>query len=607
MVWKGINMEFEFNFGEQQISKGQPLDPTLYASVPGTVQQLSKEELVFMDHQNGQNHVMTMQVLQAMGLTQQFKPMHEHIQAIEANISELRGQAAAIDKVLGFLKNKDLIISDQQWLDQIKNKYSEGRKIPHAGMVIRTCQRPDNLQRLIESFSNYIQTHGGDDTVMVFDDSSDLKSQEANQKICQAAKINVKYHGSSWQQQFITMLKDQFVGAEKQIDWLLAEKQGFTGGRVWNLALLALAGKKFSFYDDDYLIQPRKAEQYNPHEVNLADQVALDVGFGLSVRDIKEKSQQIDQPVLESMLQACGDYFGHWLAHDDAISASSLYGWRLMDLSRLDEASVIKSTGNGTWGSPRAESNYWLYLLKGQQRDAFWQDRETYLDNIEASNLLHYSPNFQALSCSNFAPSAIDNSTFTPFVMPINKNEDHFFNCMMMGCYPNQVSLHFPFMMGHIQTSKRDRSSFNHVARRPNFNNFVADYVFSILGNIYTKDVNVRYKSIQAAIDDLRTSSDQDLANRLNEYMTKTRSNLVLSLQNIMDEVPDAPIYWQADVREIIQANGKAVKSSQAPVLTDWNESMDTEACVAKARHDLREVVEAMEVWPKLWAFCQTQ
>ena len=600
-------MEFEFNFGEQQISKPVPVDSTLYASVAGTVQQLSAEELVFMEHQTGQNHVMTMQVLQAMGLTQQFKPMHEHIQVIEANIAELKGQTAAIDKVLGFLKNKGLIISQDQWLNKIKKVEAKDREIPYAGMVIRTCQRPDNLQRLLESYANYIQTHGGDANVLVFDDSGDQKSQDANQKICQAAKVNVKYHGSSWQQQFITMLKEQFVGAKKQIDWLLAEKNGFTGGRVWNLALLALAGKKFSFYDDDYLIQPRKAEKYNVHEVDLAEQVALDVGFGLSVRDIKEKSKQIDEPVLKIMEDACGEYFGHWLAQDPIKATSSLYGWRLMDLDRLNENSVIKSTGNGTWGSPRAESNYWLYLLKGEQREAFWQDRDTYLDNIEASHLLHYSSNCQALACSNFAPSSIDNSTFTPFVMPINKNEDHFFNCMMMGCYPDQVSLHFPFMMGHIQTSKRDRSSFNHVARRPNFNNFVADYVFSILGNIFTKDANVRYESIQASINDLRTSSDQDLANRLNEYMTKTRSNLVLSLQNIMDEVPDAPIYWQADVREIIQANGKAVKSRQAPVLTDWDESMDTAACVAKARHDLREVVEAMGVWPKLWAFCQGQ
>ncbi len=162
-------------------------------------------------------------------------------------------------------------------------------------------------------------------------------------------------------------------------------------------------------------------------------------------------------------------------------------------------------------------------------------------------------------------------------------------------------------MMGHIQTSKRERSGFNHIARRPNFNNFVADYVFSILNNIYTNDVNIRYASIKASIDDLRSSSDQSLMNRLNEYMTKTRSNLVHSLQEIYDEVPNAPIYWQADVREIIQANGKAVKTNQAPVLTDWDESMDAQACVAKARHDLKEIVSAMEVWPKLWAFCLGQ
>ncbi|MFC3193141.1 glycosyltransferase family 2 protein [Marinicella sediminis] len=601
-------MEFEFNFGEQTIRTGQPMDPTLYASVSGTVQQLSKEELVFLEHHSGTNHIMTLQVLQAMGLTQQFKPMHEHINAIEQNIPALKGQAQAIEKVLGFLKNKSLIISEEQWLERIKTGHQRSRDIPTAGVVIRTCQRPDNLQRLLESMTTYVNRHDNQETtVLVFDDSPDNPSQEANQKVCQAAKINVKYHGASWQSQFIAMLNQQFPDDQQEINWLLGEKNGFTGGRVWNLALLALAGKKFAFFDDDYLIQPRKAEQYSEQLINLAEDAPLNVGFGLNIRDIKAKSEDVETDVLEQMMNACGDHFGHWLSSHDEMQHQSLYGWRLMDLERLNNRSLIKSTGNGTWGSPRAESNYWLYLLTGEQREAFWQDRETYLDNIEASHLLHYSPEFMAMSCSNFAPSTIDNSTLTPFVMPINKNEDHFFNCMMKACYPDQVSLHFPYMMGHIQTSKRDRSSFNHIARRPNFNNFVADYVLSILNNIHSLDENVRYESIRAAINDLRTSTDKDLANRLTEYMTKTRSDLVCSLQNILDEVPDAPIYWQADVREIIQANGKAVKSNQAPVLTDWDESMDHEACLAKARHDLREVVDAMQVWPKLWAFCQGQ
>ncbi len=604
-------MEFEFNFGEQQISKAEPLDPTLYASVSGTVQQLSKEELVFMDHQNGENHVMTMQVLQAMGLTQQFKPMHEHVGAIEANLPDLKGQKAAIEKVLGFLKDKGLLISADDWLTKIKQQHSNPRNVSYAGMVIRTCQRPDNLQRLLESLVAYNESSNNqestNETVLVFDDSPDTKSQEANQKICQNSQLNVKYHGHSWQKQFVNMLKDEFEQDQSTIDWLLSEREGFTGGRVWNLALLVLAGKKFSFYDDDYLIQPRKASKYDDQQINLADHSSLDVGFALSVRDIKAKSEVIGEPVLEQMIAACGNHFGHWLAQEETVKPTSLYGWRLMDLDRLNENSMVKSTCNGTWGSPRAESNYWLYLLEGEQREEFWQDRETYLENIEASHLMHYSPSYQALHLSNFSPSTIDNSTLTPFVMPINKNEDHFFNCMMMGCYPDQVSLHFPFMMGHIQVSKRDRSSFNHIARRPNFNSFVADYVSSIFSNIYSRDVNARYASIKASIEDLRTGSDQALANRLQEYMTKTRSDLVMSLQNITDQVPDAPIYWQADVREIIQANGKAIKSNQSPVLSDWDETMDLESCIAKVRHDLKEVVVAMEVWPKLWAFCLGQ
>lgn len=600
-------MEFEFNFGEQQLSKPEPIDPTLFASVPGTVQQLSMDELVFMDHHSGENHVMTMQVLQALGLTQQFKPMHEHIKMIEANVPELKGQKVAIDKVLGFLKNKRLIISAEQWLNEIKSKAVDTRSVSYAGMVIRTCERPDNLQRLLASLQSYLSNHNANEVVFVFDDSSDTKSQEATQKVCQASPLNVKYHGQSWQKQFITMLKDEFKADSKIIDWLLAEREGFTGGRVWNLALLAMAGKKFSFYDDDFLIQPRKAEAYDDKEINLADYESLSVGFGLSVRDLKNKSEIIEEPVFNEMVDACGEPLGAWLNKNDEVKPSVMYGWRLIDLERLHNGSMIKSTGNGTWGSPRAESNYWLYLLKDEQREAFWKDRETYLENIEASHLMHYSPNFQALQCSNFAPSTIDNSTLTPFVMPVNKNEDHFFNCMMMGCYPDQVSLHFPFMMGHIQTSNRDRSSFNHIARRPNFNSFVADYVASIFTNIHSHDVSSRYQSIKAAIEDLTTCSDQALANRLMEYMTKTRSDLVRSLQDIMDEVPDAPIYWQADVREMIQANGKAIKSNQSPVLSDWDESMDLESCIAKVRHDLKEVTDAMAVWPKLWAFCLGQ
>ena len=476
----------------------------------------------------------------------------------------------------------------------------------HATLV-RTCDRPEHLSRLLESLEQYQSAQGSKHEVLVFDDSNDPKLAQESEQYCNQSKLKVTYHGAAWQKQFVAMLEKEFPNDTKEINWLLSAQEGFTGGRVWNLALLTLAGKKFTFFDDDFLMQPRQTESAQLKQIDLLSQGELGVDFGLNVREIKKASEEYSEDLLSDMVDACGATFGSWLSEKQDMQASPLYGLRLRDLLRLNPGTKIKTTCNGTWGSPRAESNYWLYQLKGEQREAFWKDRETYLDNIEASHLLHYAPRYQAMDLAHFAPSSIDNSELTPFSMPLNKNEDHFFNALLSACYPDQVSLHFPMMLGHLQTSRRDRSSFNHIAQRPNFNRFVADYALSVAPRLLSKDPESRLLSVASALDDLRSSDDQMLEMRLREYMTKVRSDLVNNLQQISAEVPDAPIYWQADVRELLQANGNAVRENDVPVLRDWPDGLDMAACLAKARFDLNEIASAMRVWPELWQFCRTQ
>ncbi|MCX7544069.1 hypothetical protein [Marinicella gelatinilytica] len=600
-------MEFEFNFGEQQLTPQAPQDNTLYASVDGIAQQLDKDELVFMDYETGHNHVMTLQVLQAMGLTQQFRPLHEHVQQIAAAIPELKNQRQAIEKVLQFLINKKLIISADDWLNDLSKADSQQHQAPYAGMVVRTCDRPEHLSRLLDSLNNYQKQHNSQHPVLVFDDSRNEKNRIENEKNCQKSALQVTYHGVSWQQQFIAMLQKEWPEDSQKIEWLLKPHTGFTGGRVWNLALLALAGKRFSFFDDDYLIQARCTQQSNPKLINLSDELPLSVQFGLTVRDIKEKSQEYPHDLLQDMVGACGQSFGQWLTAHPELSTTSLYGLRLMDLNRITNNSPIKATGNGTWGSPRAAGNYWLYLLNKEQREAFWQDRETYLDNIEASQLLHYSDNYQVLRKANFAPSTIDNGEFTPFAMPFGTNEDYFFVSITEVCYPDNVSIQFPMMMGHIQTEDRERSQLNHIARRPGLNTFVADYLTSVAHHFYGQNAQQRFANARAAIADLIHNPDQMLINRLREYLSRTRSQLIHQLQNIMAEVDNPPIYWQADVKELIEANGSAIKSNEPPLLSGWPDDLDEAACVELLRSDLMDIVDAMDVWPKLWDFCRAQ
>jgi hypothetical protein len=600
-------MDFEFNFGQQTVSQGVSRNEKIYASVAGVAIPLSHEELVFMDRETGKNTVMTHQVLHALSLCQQFKPMHEHIVTISQNIPELKSQTKAVEQVTKYLIKNNLLVEDIHWKQQLAIAEPQ-QKIAEAGIVVRSCDRPQQLKQMLDSLVNYQKKFNTKFQIQIYDDSSSEKHEKELERVCSDLKneLNIHFYGAAWQKQFITMLKTEFDNLHQDIDWLLAPKMDkFTGGRVWNFALLNNAGKKFLFFDDDYLFEPRVLSQ-NTNKVDLTDKLDLNVGFALSLSDIKNQSISYDKDVLKDMLNSCGQTVGNWVSTCD-VELSDLNHLNLIELNRVSSNSVIKSTGNGTWGSPRANSNYWLYFLEGEQKQEFWKTRETYLENIEASNLLHYSMGFDFLSISKFSPSAIDNSTMTPFAYPINRVEDHFFNALMLFCYPNQVSLHYPVMMGHIQTSKRVRSSSNHIARRPNFNKFVADYALTLIQSTDAQSPELRLKTIAKYVAGLADASDQSIHNRLKEYLSQIRSDLVLTMQQQMAKSSDAPIYWQADVRELIEANGKAVLENDAPVLDDWDPNLTSQECIDQARLELQEVSSAMEVWPEIWNFCKTK
>ncbi len=600
-------MDFEFNLGEFNLSQAQPQDNTLYASLSGSMAQVSNEEVIFMPADGLNNQVMTMDVMHAMSLTSHFLPLHAHVQQIEQMIPKLKNQRGAIQSVLELLKKNRLLLSESDWLEHLLSDVKE-RQVPSAGVVIRTCNRPDCLTRILESLATYQEKFKRNDAILVFDDSADPAMQEKNRKVCVSQKnLRIQHFGESWQNQFIGMLKEAFPQHAEAVDWLLAERDEFSAGRVWNFALLSLAGKKFAFYDDDYLIQPRAVSHPHAEWLDLSDAVDLQVEFGLNVRDIKNQCEESEVDVLGEMLDACGQSFGQWLRGRSLQQIESLQGQSIFEMQRLESNGVIKTTGNGTWGSPRAQSNYWLYFLKGTQRESFWKDRETYLSNIEAAHLLHYSPQWQALSMTRFAPSAIDNSALTPFSMPVNKNEDHFFNALMLFCYPQQVSLHHPVMMGHIQDSARKRSQMNHLAMRPNFNKFVADFLLTQLDSCHSQEPTVRMQAMAQVLHELMTASDAFLIQTMNQYITKVRADLVAALQAEFIAAEDAPIYWKADVKELIEANGKALVGQTLPRLSDWPDEWDDARCLECLRQDVQPIAQALEVWPQLWAFCASK
>ena len=89
--------------------------------------------------------------------------------------------------------------------------------------------------------------------IQIFDDSNNEKIEEEFESICLEFKkeLNITFFNKAWQKQFIKMLKNEFSKDTDIIDWLLTKNNNlYSGGRVWNFALLNNAGKKFLFFDD---------------------------------------------------------------------------------------------------------------------------------------------------------------------------------------------------------------------------------------------------------------------------------------------------------------------------------------------------------------------
>ena len=149
-------MDFEFNFGQSTVQQGVKKNEKRYASVAGVAVPLSGEELAFLNRENGENQVMTHEVLHALSLCQEFKPLHDHINTIMNNIPQLKNQTAAVEKVTEFLIKNQLLIEDKDWLESI-SKSGQQSQIQSAGLVVRTCDRPNQLERMLKSLEIFME------------------------------------------------------------------------------------------------------------------------------------------------------------------------------------------------------------------------------------------------------------------------------------------------------------------------------------------------------------------------------------------------------------------------------------------------------------------
>ncbi len=588
-------------------------DAPMFASEDGLVASLSNSECIFQVKTSGETHVMTYQVLQALDQCREFRSMDEHVTRIVTTLSGGQVSREAVVQIMQSLNQKGLLTEDRQFLDRLAAEPTR-EQAPLRAVFVRACDRPGQLQRLFTSLADYERRFRAGRRYVVIDDSTDDDAANRHRDIvrefARSTGCKLTYLGSAEQKRLIERLAKAVPQAAALLPQLLTRSSAggrFGGGRAWNLALLLSAGGRLVLLDDDQVL-PLRRHELAVEGLDPDPSAAAFARFFRNTEEALTAGEDVAIDPFELHLEAAGQSLGPLTARDRyRIDRNALRGQTLGRLDDLRSAANVIATMQGTTGSSRTETGIWMYQIDPDSRADFVRDRDSYLRNVEARSLWYGYRQARVTPIASFTPFMLDNSQLLPCTNPFGRGEDALFSATTRLCHPDAMVLELPVVIGHLQETPRKRSDKTVAAHTPRFNHYISDYIQRQLPDFHSSDAGQRLRLLGAHLRDAAESSTQARERQLQEYLSFVRADVIERLQQQYEAATDAPIYWQADARSIIESNGRALIKPGAPRLGDWADDMDTATATATFRDELNQLASAFDIWPALWTHARDQ
>lgn len=604
-------MEFEINYGTMQHGNAPASDEPLFASEDGIMSPLGGEECVFELKRSGAVHTMTAQVFDALRRCRAFRPLGEHVQRITQAIPGLAGQGEAVRRVLEHLIQRRLLVSDDDFLRELKTP--EGAEpAPLRAVFIRACDRPAQLNALVDSLIEYETQHGIGRRYVLLDDSresSHAQAQRATLGRLAAVGGRVSHvDGAAWRAQ-VQRWSRALPQAARALSFALAreDEQGHRagGGKGYNLAALLGAGARYALLDDDFVLPLRHHPQAQAG-IELDGSPDMPVLFPDSLDAAMAQGDALADDPFAYHERWCGHRLGAAFAAAPSLAPgrAALRGLEPAALPQLRADTRVLATCNGHRGHSGSAGNDWMFLLGAASRAQWTRDRERYLRQLAAPEVVFGPQRNRLLAQGHFTPFLLDASVMLPPTMPSGRSEDLLFGMLSRALSPQSVVWHGNTTMGHRQEGARRRDGVAQRAETPGLNQFINDFLGSRLGEIRAEAADARCATLAAMLADLAAAPWAVRRDLLDEYLRFRRADLIARLQQAFAAVPEAPIYWQADVRSVITVNGKALTTHGAPRLAGWREDLDDRGCADQLARDLDRFADVLRQWPALWQLC---
>ncbi len=599
-------MEFRIDYGNLHPAPRTTNAP-LWAAIDGRVSPLAGDEVVFFDPLTQRSHVMTHQVLQALDQCREFRPLDEHVAAVANTLPGLQGKQAAVRPVLESLQVRGLLISDDAYLRRLTDVATRPRA-PMAGLFVRCCNRPQQVQALLDSLVADAARLSECERVVLIDDSSDPTAVAVHARsVASFAKHwpgPVHHLTPSLWKLLLTELQTEIPEQASALAGVLATSDSYrqrgTGGAGRNLATLLAAGARYLILDDDNLLPLTTLDgaqrRFDPRAAASTVRTYADQASALA--DGAAASDAIDWH-----LGACGAALGELLQPGQslALASDALRGFAPSRRPGFSGAARVAVTINGHRGGSCTASPHWLLTLDARARAGLCADSDSYLRGRADPAVFAGFDRFYATRMATISPFAIDNSQLMPCTSPRTRAEDLIFLALASAADGSALQMLTPFTAGHAPEGGRDRSAQLRAPRRASLGLCIGELIGNLAGELHSATPAGRLRAVAARLDDLASGSDEALVAYLREFQVYDRVQLLTELQQASPAAQDAPQAFRDDIRTQIELNARAVMERGVPRFFELGDDASAADCVAAYRAEASCLADGLRAWPHAW------
>jgi len=562
---------------------------------------------VAINRENGAQRLLVPSLVEALKTCTRFATIAGHTRQLCQSRPELRGQERMVASTLEELRKAGFFLEADTIAERL-NAPSSTQRAPTRVYVI-TCDRPDDVERLLESMleSGGLTEHDG---LYLVDDSRAADNQQRNAEA--VARFNTRsarsmtYFGPGEQQRLLADLIEALPEHENGIRFLIDRRQWGahpTYGRARTLALLLSVGFRAIVLDDDILctaVRPAVPEE----GIAIGLEHTREASFFTDRDALMAHAQPYGASPLTLHARTVGATLGEVIRgiNDGELRPAQLgdANAAMTNIWRSDSPVLI--TQCGAWGDPGTGDAHWTLQLSEYSVSRLLTAPQGVTGAIENRCVWLGSPRPTILKMAFMSQmTGLDNTALLPPYFPAFRGEDLLFASMVEAMHPRGAVLEHDFAVPHLPGERSRRTLRDPIAKAGSVGLFAAYLTNSI---DYT-DANDPEHRLSMLAQDFRRIADKRTEDLLMDYRREVAKGLAMSLYSLTEQRRNTDDMRSATWTGYLD---RGISEVQAALAREWSptditevpEGSDLDTVVEGFRGFLRGYAAALDGWPAI-------